>query len=64
MTVDEPTRWLQDASTSVKRNSFYMKKALVSIPNTCTDARHLCSVPSYQPGVTLNTEHCGSPHTG
>lgn len=26
---DEQAKWLQDASTSVKRNAFYMKRALV-----------------------------------
>ena len=29
LTAEEPGRWLQDAGNSVKRHSFYMKKALV-----------------------------------
>lgn len=30
--MDEQAKWLQEAGTSVKRNAFYMKRALVRIP--------------------------------
>ena len=48
MTVDEPTRWLQDANTSVKRNSFYMKKALVRhLTNSCGQEKCRCFGDTY-----------------
>lgn len=40
---EEQIKWLQDASNSVKRNSFYMKRALVSPHRMCGHMVGMCA---------------------
>ena len=38
---ESQAKWLQDASNLVKRNAFFMKRALVTISTSCNELVHL-----------------------